>query len=87
LNNKNTDKDILKTESNKINDNVKTGTEINIVCDFCDELVYGKKHIINFANIEGFFGGNSCKDDYSEKCGGTIKPIEKIYEGDLRIRN
>jgi hypothetical protein len=47
LNNKNTDKDILKIESNKIKDNVKTGTEINIVLDFCDDFVYGKKHILN----------------------------------------
>jgi hypothetical protein len=45
--NKNADKDIFKIESDKIKDNNKTGTEINIVWDFCDDFVYGKKNILN----------------------------------------
>jgi len=54
LNNKNSDKDILKIESNKIKDNVKTGTEINMVCDFCDDPLYGKKHILNLQILNVF---------------------------------
>jgi hypothetical protein len=42
MNNKNANKDIFKIESDKIKDNIKTRIEINILCDFCDDPVYGK---------------------------------------------
>ena len=79
MNNKNADKDIFKIETDKIKDNIKTGIEINIVCDFCDDPVYGKPYVIKFAYIERFFCCNSCKDDYSEKYGGRIESIKKRY--------
>jgi hypothetical protein len=56
--NKNADKDIFKIESDKIKDNNKTGTEINIVYDFYDDLVYSKPCVIKFAYIKRFFCSN-----------------------------
>jgi DNA-binding Lrp family transcriptional regulator len=79
MNNENANKDIFKIETDKIKDNIKTGIEINIVCDFCDDPVYGKPHVLKFADIERFFFCNSCKTDYSEKYGGRIESIKKRY--------
>jgi DNA-binding Lrp family transcriptional regulator len=79
MNNENVIKDTFKTATDKIKDNIKSGTEINIVCDFCDDPVYGKPHVIKFADIERFFCCKSCRADYSEKYGGRIESIKKRY--------
>jgi formylmethanofuran dehydrogenase subunit E len=55
MNNENVNKDIFKIETNKIQYNIKTGIEINIVCDFCGDPVYGKSYVLKFAYIERFF--------------------------------
>jgi DNA-binding Lrp family transcriptional regulator len=81
MNNENANIDMFKIETDKIKDTITTGIEIDIVCDFCNDPVFGEPHILKFADIERFFCCNSCKADYSEKYSGRIESIKKRYEG------
>jgi DNA-binding Lrp family transcriptional regulator len=77
----NTNADIFKIETDKINQSLISGLAIKMICDFCKGPVYGKPKVLKFADIERFFCCNSCKSGYSEKYKGRIESIKRKYEG------
>ena len=78
---KNPQNKVLKKEIDEIQKRIASGLAINIICDFCDEPVYGKPRILKFADIERFFCCTSCKSGYNEKYRGRIESIRRKYEG------
>jgi DNA-binding Lrp family transcriptional regulator len=77
----NTNADIFKIETDKINQSLISGLAIKMICDFCKGPVYGKPKVLKFADIERFFCCNSCKFGYSKKYKGRIESIKRKYEG------
>jgi DNA-binding Lrp family transcriptional regulator len=78
-NNENARADLFKQELNEIENKIKSGIAINLVCDFCQGPIFSKPKILKFANIERFFCCNSCKSGYNEKHWGRIESIKKRY--------
>ncbi len=77
--------DLFKQEINEIENKIKNGIAINLVCDFCQGPIFSNPRILKFANIERFFCCNSCKSGYNEKYMGRIESIKKRYEGRSEI--
>lgn len=68
-----------------IEDRIKNGLALTLVCDFCQGPVFDKPKILKFADIERFFCCTSCKANYSEKYRGRIESIKRKYEGKPEI--
>jgi DNA-binding Lrp family transcriptional regulator len=71
----------FEKEKNDIEDKIKNGLAINLVCDFCEGPVFDKPKILKYADIERFFCCTSCKSNYSEKYRGRIESIKRKHEG------
>jgi len=56
---------------------IESGQGINVICSYCDGVIYGTPKVLKFAEHERFFCCASCKSLYREKYGGRINSILK----------
>jgi Lrp/AsnC family leucine-responsive transcriptional regulator len=60
-----------------INNKFGEGMAIRVKCNYCSGPIYGKTHILKFADFERFFCCIGCKSSFKKKYHGRIEAIKR----------